>query len=508
MTRIQQSQGTGWRVWGARVVLAAAALQGWVLPACGGDESGNAREPGGVNAGGGSGSNASGQGAGGTGDFGNAPGQSTGGSGRPNMPSVKPGDLPADCVGETQNAKQVEVDMYIMLDRSDSMRAPTGTGESKWDAIRKALTAFVSDPASEGLGVGLQYFPLAAAGKPEECFMDPQCGANDFCLRVAACVPTSASQTTLTPCQSNADCPRLSPGCALLGQCVQDDSFVCFGFGADGCSGDPGGACEEIPGVCEQYATCEATAYAAPAVQIGVLPGNGMALVDSLTARMPTGSTPTPPALEGALTRANQYAAANPSHRVITVLATDGLPTACLPEAITTLDGAIEVVSDIAMRGLTLRPSVETYVIGVFAPEETEAMPSLMKIAQAGGTERPFIVDATQDVNAQFQAALAEIRGGALDCEFNLPEAPDGKAVDYKLVNVELSDKSGKRSLEYVTSSDRCADSELGWFYDADPLMGGKPSKISVCESTCETLRKAEEASVEIRLGCAQVTPL
>ena len=59
-----------------------------------------------------------------------------------------------------------------------------------------------------------------------------------------------------------------------------------------------------------------------------------------------------------------------------------------------------------------------------------------------------------------------------------------------------------------MTSADHCADSALGWYYDADPLMGGTPSKISVCETTCETLRKAQDASVEIRLGCASITPL
>lgn len=502
MTRIQQFRGTGWRVWGMRALLCAG-----VLPGCGGDPDGDSRTAGGAANAAGSGSGKTGQGASGSGDFGNAPGMSTGGSARPTTP-VKPGDRPADCVGETQNAKQVDVDMYIMLDRSDSMEAPTGSGASKWDAIRSALTAFVGDPASTGLGVGLQYFPLAAPGKPEECFEDAACGAGDLCGRIAACVPTNPNATTLTPCAGNQDCPRLSPGCAILGQCEQDPSFVCFGIGADGCSGDPGGACIEIPGVCELYASCDAAAYARPAVAIGVLPGNGMALVDSLAARGTTGATPTPPALEGALMQASAYAAANPTHRVINVLATDGLPTTCLPEAITTVDGAIEVVSDIAMRGLTLRPAVETYVIGVFAPEETDAMPNLLKIAKAGGTDTPFIVDASQDVNQQFLEALSEIRGGALDCEFNLPEAPDGKEVDYKLVNVELTDSSGKRSLEYVTSADHCADSALGWYYDADPLMGGTPSKISVCETTCETLRKAQDASVEIRLGCASITPL
>src|SRR5262245_51689957 len=42
------------------------------------------------------------------------------------------------CVGDVQRGHEVGVDMYIMLDRSDSMNELTGTGPSKWDAMRQA----------------------------------------------------------------------------------------------------------------------------------------------------------------------------------------------------------------------------------------------------------------------------------------------------------------------------------------------------------------------------------
>ena len=499
MTRIRQSRGTGLALWSLRGLLCAAALQ-----ACSGDEDGEKRD--GQQAGGTSqgGTGAKGGGSGGTGDFGNAPGMGMGGTMRTTTP-VKPGDLPADCTGETQNAKQVDVDMYIMLDRSGSMLEVTGSGESKWDSIRSALTAFVSEPASDGLGVGLQYFPLGAPGKPTSCMADADCGMNDACLN-RACLPPRVGTAMFTQCLDVLDCPATSPGCAPFGQCSLDPTFACFDIGPGGCQDM--GDCNEVTGECLFYSSCAAADYAMPAVEIGVLPGNGMALVDSLAASNTIGLTPTPPALEGAIRHAGDHAAANPTHRVISVLATDGMPTECTPPNVMTIEAAVDVVADIAARGLLQRPAVETYVIGVFVPEDTNAMANLDKIAQGGGTERPFIVDASQDVNQQFLAALDEIRGGSLDCEFNLPEAPAGKALDYKLVNVELSDANGKRSLEYVGSLDRCADSELGWFYDADPLMGGTPTKISVCDSTCQVLRDASEASVEIRLGCASITPM
>ena len=439
-------------------------------------------------------------GAGGTGDFGNSMNMPTTDNTRGSMPT--PGEGRVDCVGETQNAKQVQVDMYIMLDRSDSMLELTGAGPNKWDAVRSALTAFVGDSASEGLGVGLQYFPLGAPGIPESCMADGECGAQGGGCLNRACLPPRFGSAVFTPCLSTADCPLSSPGCAPFGECSLDNTLACFDLGAKGCQDM--GDCNPVAGECLMYASCLVANYQNPAVEIGVLPDNGMALVDSLAAEKPIGLTPTPVALSGAINHAAEHAAANPSHRVIAVLATDGLPTQCLPQDTMTEEQAVKVVADIAAAGLKLKPAISTYVIGVFAPDDTTALQNLETIAAAGGTEHPFIVDTTQDANQQFLDALDEIRGGTLDCEFELPAAPDGKEVDYKLINVELNDASGTRSLVYVQDPTRCADSTVGWFYDADPTQGGTPTKISVCPKTCDTLHAATDASVEIRLGCPQ----
>ena len=48
--------------------------------------------------------------------------------------------------------------------RCSTLIAPNST-TTKWDAVRDALIAFLQDPQSAGLGVGLQYFPLLAAGR-------------------------------------------------------------------------------------------------------------------------------------------------------------------------------------------------------------------------------------------------------------------------------------------------------------------------------------------------------
>jgi hypothetical protein len=438
----------------------------------------------------------------GSGAFGNADATAGAQSHEP----LPPGQVHVDCAGETQRAERVQVDMYVMLDRSGSMLELTGVGgTTKWDAVRAALTEFVSDPESEGLGVGLQYFPLGAEGIPEQCLNDTDCGVAGGPCTAKACLPPRVGNAPFATCLVDADCPPNSPGCAPFGECSGDATLACFNFGAGGCG--PDGDCNQLAGECLFFASCDPADYAAPAVEIDVLPDNGMALVDSLTAEAPIGLTPTPVALLGALTQCSEHAAAFPDRRVIAVLATDGLPTDCVPEGTTTVEQAVQVVADIAADGASSMPSLETYVIGVFAPEDMGAMQNLALIAQGGGTDEAFVIDASGDVNQQFLAALDEIRGGALSCELELPEAPEGKQLDFNLVNVELTDESGLRSLVYVESEARCGESELGWYYDVPPA-NGTPTRIQVCDTTCDTLKAAQEASVEIRLGCPPMTPI
>src|SRR6185369_1503519 len=64
------------------------------------------------------------------------------------------------CAAEVRRGELLPLDLYIMLDRSASMNAVTGSGATKWDAVTSALRGFVEDDRSAGLGVGLQYFPL------------------------------------------------------------------------------------------------------------------------------------------------------------------------------------------------------------------------------------------------------------------------------------------------------------------------------------------------------------
>ncbi len=401
------------------------------------------------------------------------------------------------CVKQTEEAKRVPVEMFIMLDRSESMLGVTGTGETKWDAIRQALTKFVSDPRSEGLFVGLQYFPIGKPGVPTECVEDSECGAAGPCMTRLCQPPPTAATFTPIYCVNDAECPADTLGCVEFGLCEGDTSVVCFDFGFNGC-GARLGDCLHVRSECKGYATCEPADYASPAVQIGELPDQANAINASLMAAMPVGLTPTSAALSGALQQAAQRATAEPTHRVIAVLATDGLPTECPPiEA----EGVAEIARTAAMRS----PALNTYVIGVFTPTETPALMNLDLWAQAGGTEKPFVLDPNQDVNAQFLEALEEIRGGTLACEYELPPSPEGNELDLGFVNVAVVSDQQTRELRYVPDAASCNRTEYGWHYDADP-NGGKATKIVACGATCDML-KTTSGRVEVRLGCKTMGP-
>jgi hypothetical protein len=65
---------------------------------------------------------------------------------------------------EAQPARRLAVDLLLLLDVSSSMADLVAGGtQSKWDIVRAGLLAFLSDPRSNGVQVGLQFFPLAGS---------------------------------------------------------------------------------------------------------------------------------------------------------------------------------------------------------------------------------------------------------------------------------------------------------------------------------------------------------
>jgi len=467
-----------------RLALATAAFAAVPLfSACSASSSATGGSGGSTAAAGSSGGGAGGV-SGGTGGSGgstqiNLDGGSSGGSGGLTEAGT--------CAGDIQKGELIPLDMYVMLDTSGSMVDKTTAGPTKWDAVKQAFTAFLKDPQSDGLGVGIQYFPLTQAGVPTSCTSNAQCGIGAPCL-LKSC--TGVGQ--IAPCSKNPDCPALSQ-CAPLGQCSGDPAYFCQPVGGS-CSGGLGSCVQLTSSFCVNSTSCLVGDYSKPAVPIAVLPGASAALISSINAQTPNGNTPTGPALQGAIDQAKSWAKSHPAHTVITVLATDGLPTDCNPIA-------INQVAALAAQGASGTPSIDTFVIGVFGPNDTASQTNLDTIAKSGGTKQALIVDTSKNVTQQFINALNSIRGQALSCDFEIPPPPDGGTLDYNKINIDYTDSSGTtHHLYQVPNKSQCDPQKGGWYYD-DPKA---PTKIIVCDSTCNTF-KQDGGQVETRVGCQTI---
>jgi len=330
------------------------------------------------------------------------------------------------CADEVFPGELVPVDLHVLLDQSVSM-----DDSSKWSSVVNALNAFIAAPESGGIGMGLQYFPIAPSQViPGMCSMDSDCG--------------------------------------VYGPCVPVFN-VCNGSFAPNDSCDPG-----------DYATAE--------VGIAELPGVAAAIQGSLAAHSPTGdSTPTQPGFEGAMQYATGWAAANPTHLVFIVLATDGEPTNCNPNS-------VQGTAAAASAAAAANPSVKTFVIGV-----GDSLGSLNQIASAGGTDTAYLVDAGPNTTQQFIDALVEIRSQG-ECQFQIP-VPAGGTPDFDRVNVKLvdpNDPSVEIDVFNVSSEAGCDPVDGGWYYD-DPA---NPQTIILCQVTCELVRAADY-DIRVTLGCA-----
>ncbi len=401
------------------------------------------------------------------------------------------GGVGGGCAATTQTATLVPLDMYIMLDTSGSMLEATSSGVTKWNAVKGAFTAFFQDAGSNGMGVGLQYFPLYNPGNPASCTTSADCGIYGPCANKAC-----NSGPNLVFCANNQDC--FSGSCVDVGYCANSRATHCLNIG---------GTCNNGLGTCTALTTahcanssvsCNTAAYGTPAVNIGVLPSTSQALIDSMNAKPPVGGTPTAAALTGAVDQAKSYATANPTHKVVAVLATDGLPTLCNP---TDFNG----ISNIASTAFNGSPSIPTFVIGVFAGNDMTAKTNLDMLASAGGTNQAFIVDTSTNVEQAFLQALNAIRGQKLACEYLIPTPPAGQTLDYGKVNVEHTPMGSATptTIYYVGDASKCDPTTGGWYYDVDPASGGTPTKIQICPATCAVFDAGGQ--IQIALGCATV---
>lgn len=379
-----------------------------------------------------------------------------------------------ECGAESVEAKPVPLDLFIMLDQSGSMNEVAQGTTTKWRAVGLALGTFMNDKRSIGIGAGLQYFPTQL-DVPESCTNDNQCKGKGTCGYAKVCdKPVSATSYAL--CEDDEACVNQG----IKGsKCVPFDSVA-----------SPSKDCLGV--------TCHIEDYASPDVPITEIPSAIELFAASLKKHKPGGGTPTAPALAGAVKYASEWAKDHPDHKVAVVLATDGLPTQCAP-----------INKDlIAVSAKNARPLVDTYVIGVFGKDADIALvkANLNAIAQAGAARDAFVITTGGDAAKEFADAMSEIRTSALPCDFAIPAAPGGKSADYGKVNVSLSDPDGTAvSVLYTPTAAGCDPDAGGWFYDADPKAGGKPTQVKLCPASCDAYRLKAGSKVATLFGCATV---
>ena len=399
--------------------------------------------------------------------------------------------LPPGCAQVTVQGERLPIDLYMMIDVSASMLQKTADGPSKWEAVRTALSSFFAESQSDGIGVGLQFFPQIAPGSVRDCTSDAACGAHGPCFGIRTC----SGLSYIEPCATAADCAA-GASCVPFGYCAATKEF-CTPVGGP-CAGGAA-TCEGIvEGYCLGRDSCSAADYARPAVPVAVLPAAAPSLNAALTAQTPDGYTPTSAALTGAIDQVRALAAAHPDRRAAVVMATDGLPTSCQPKEI----GA---VAAIAGKAHAETPSIPTFVIGVFGAMEQAAAGNLHLLAQSGGTNQARLVDASKNVTQTFLAALDDIRATAVSCEIKVPAMTAKGPVDFANVNVRFTAGNGTTvDIGYARDRAGCRPGTHGWFYDVDPSKG-TPTRILTCDATCDLLRSDPKGRIDILIGCKTV---
>lgn len=230
---------------------------------------------------------------------------------------------------------------------------------------------------------------------------------------------------------------------------------------------------------------CNYTDYANLNVPIGTLPMNAAALKASIDAEEPQGGTPTYGALEGALFAATSYQDANPTHKVIVVIATDGDPSSCE-------DTSSAGIANLAKKARNYN-GVQTYAIAVAG----STIANLNAIAVAGGTVKAY--DVTSNIS-EFSKKMAEIRLSALACEFIIPPPPMSEELDPTKVNLSYAagGQGNGTTLPHVDNLAACGG-KLAWYYDNNV----KPTKVQLCPASCKTVQADSKAIVSVLFGCA-----
>lgn len=239
-------------------------------------------------------------------------------------------------------------------------------------------------------------------------------------------------------------------------------------------------------------------------------------LITALNYRVPSGGTPTLPALMGGLDYARGLLADNPGSRAMVVLVTDGQPFVCVdepadgvcdnkpednyidcrPPDVTDLQNTIPDIATVASAAARGDPAILTYVIGI-----GPYVSSLNTIATAGGTSL-ILLDATDATvtRTKLQQTLESIRVQQFSCDLQIPEVPVGETFSKDMVNVVFAHSGGTD--ETLPKNPTCAGAGVGWYYDNE----ASPSVIKLCDTSCTAIQADQTGTLQVELGCPSIT--
>jgi hypothetical protein len=236
---------------------------------------------------------------------------------------------------------------------------------------------------------------------------------------------------------------------------------------------------------------CDPTGYATPAVEIAPLPGVSPAILAAMDATRLGGTTPTAPALAGAILHARAWAVAHPERRAVVMLVTDALPSPCDPNR--DPQAAVADVSTVAAEGATGYPPIFTFVLGVSIGANRFG---LDQIARAGGTMQAYLTQ-DADIAGSLLTALSKMVEAPLPCEYTLPRMLDtGLVVDTGLVQMVHTSAAVIEEIPRVDSREACHAEYGGWYYDRPE----EPARILVCPCTCANFGSG---TVDVYAGCS-----
>jgi hypothetical protein len=227
--------------------------------------------------------------------------------------------------------------------------------------------------------------------------------------------------------------------------------------------------------------TCNANDYAQPAIALDWLSLNGPTLVATMQSMVPSGISPTVPALTGAYRYAMAQQASDPIREKAVVLISDGWPTACavnLPSDVTSL------IAEAAAAPVPIR----TFIVGVGSRATLEATKgNLQAFAVAGGTDRPpYLLDEAADIagfQQQFVAAMLDIAHSPRVCEYDVLPLSSDWVIDPASITFFYQSATGSsEEIPKLANVEMCPRSYNGGWYFDNPQ---NPTRIGVCPCTC-----------------------